>query len=90
MLMSICIISGLDEVQLTDDQYSFQHIKAFGLHNYLTLDIFQNNVVYYIDNSWKVVQVDTEKVHIKNDELKDVAVIILSILQIIELYIYFI
>ncbi|XP_071957823.1 nudC domain-containing protein 1-like isoform X2 [Antedon mediterranea] len=53
-IYSLPIESGIDSVRLRDDQYSYQHVKAFGLHNHLFLDIFNTNNVYYIDEKWHV------------------------------------
>nr|CAG4651951.1 EOG090X08S2 [Triops cancriformis] len=33
----------------SDDQFSYQHIKVFGLHNHLHADPFSSNVAYFID-----------------------------------------
>ncbi|XP_033096259.1 nudC domain-containing protein 1-like [Anneissia japonica] len=46
--------SGIDSVRLRDDQYSYQHVKAFGLHNHLFLDVWHMNSVYYVDEKWHV------------------------------------
>lgn len=48
--------SSIDEVKLRDDEYTFQHMQAFGLTNYLIGDLWNPNCVYYVDSDWKVVQ----------------------------------
>jgi hypothetical protein len=52
-------VSGVSHVEPTSEQYSFQHIRLFGLHNHLYGDPWQNNDVYYfndkgilISNTW--------------------------------------
>ncbi|XP_071785195.1 nudC domain-containing protein 1-like [Asterias amurensis] len=53
---SVNVISGIDEVKLRGDQYTLQHVKAFGIHNHLILDQWHNNCVYYVNQQWKVIQ----------------------------------
>ncbi|XP_077982783.1 nudC domain-containing protein 1-like [Glandiceps talaboti] len=48
--------TGIDEVKLQDNQYSLQHVKAFGVHNYLVLDKWNPNCVFYVDDEWKIQQ----------------------------------
>jgi hypothetical protein len=38
----------------SDDQYSFLHIKVFGLHNHLYGDPWAREDMYYIDKGWRV------------------------------------
>ena len=49
-------LTGIDEVKLRGDQYTLQHVKAFGIHNHLILDQWHNNCVYYVNQQWKVIQ----------------------------------
>ncbi|XP_022082345.1 nudC domain-containing protein 1-like [Acanthaster planci] len=53
---SIDVVCGIDEVKLRNDQYTLQHVKAFGIHNHLVHDQWNPNCVYYIDQEWKVIQ----------------------------------
>lgn len=38
------------EVKLRDDQYTLEHMHAFGMYNYLHCDAWYQDSVYYIDN----------------------------------------
>ncbi|XP_063236052.1 nudC domain-containing protein 1 [Bacillus rossius redtenbacheri] len=40
---------GVDHVLPSDEQYSFLHVKAFGLHNHLYADPWEGNSMYFID-----------------------------------------
>nr|XP_002736164.1 PREDICTED: nudC domain-containing protein 1-like [Saccoglossus kowalevskii] len=53
---SVNVDSGVDEVKLQENQYSLQHVRAFGVHNYLLLDQWNPNSVFYVDDQWKVMQ----------------------------------
>ncbi|XP_070575925.1 nudC domain-containing protein 1-like [Ptychodera flava] len=48
--------SGVDEVKLHENQYSLQHVKAFGIRNYLVTDQWNPHCVFYVDDQWKVKQ----------------------------------
>ena len=48
------IISGLDEVKLSQDEYSLQHIKAFGINNQLISDPWNPHVVFFIGGDWHI------------------------------------
>ena len=50
----ILIFLGLDEVKLTEDQYSLQHIKAFGLNNHLITDPWNPHIVFFLDANWQL------------------------------------
>jgi hypothetical protein len=47
-------ISEVDHVLPSDDQFSFLHVKVFGLHNHLYGDTWAKGDVYYIDKRWRV------------------------------------
>ena len=47
-------LSDVDQVKLTDDQYSYQHVKAFGIHNHLVHDPWNQDTVYFVDSTWSV------------------------------------
>ncbi|XP_038068788.1 nudC domain-containing protein 1-like isoform X2 [Patiria miniata] len=53
---SVDVECGIDEVKLRSDQYTLQHVKAFGIHNHLVHDQWNPNCVFYIDKRWRVVQ----------------------------------
>ncbi|XP_021924914.1 nudC domain-containing protein 1 isoform X2 [Zootermopsis nevadensis] len=44
----------VDHVLPSDDQYSFLHVKVFGLHNHLFGDPWARDDVYFIDKQWRV------------------------------------
>ncbi len=56
------MILGIDAVRLTDNQYSYQHVKAFGINNHLILDEWNTNTVYFVDTNWKVLKVAVQLV----------------------------
>uniref|UniRef100_A0A8C9FRR3 NudC domain-containing protein 1 n=1 Tax=Pavo cristatus TaxID=9049 RepID=A0A8C9FRR3_PAVCR len=43
------------EVKLRDDQYTLDHMRAFGMYNYLHLDSWYQDNVYYIDQFGRVM-----------------------------------
>ncbi|XP_067393496.1 nudC domain-containing protein 1 isoform X1 [Emydura macquarii macquarii] len=54
-----CYQLGLDsavaEVKLRDDQYTLDHLRAFGMYNYLHLDSWYLDNVYYVDQLGRVM-----------------------------------
>jgi hypothetical protein len=54
--------AGPAQVKLRDDQYSFQHVKAFGAANLLLLDPWNQNTVYYVSHDWNVMKTSVEMV----------------------------
>ncbi|KAM6125965.1 LOW QUALITY PROTEIN: nudC domain-containing protein 1 [Pterocles gutturalis] len=54
-----CYQLGLDaavaEVKLRDDQYTLDHMRAFGMYNYLHLDSWSQDNVYYVDQFGRVM-----------------------------------
>ena len=42
-------ISAVAEVKLRDDQYTLEHMHAFGMYNYLHCDSWYQDSVYSID-----------------------------------------
>nr|XP_019606197.1 PREDICTED: nudC domain-containing protein 1 isoform X2 [Rhinolophus sinicus] len=42
--------AAVAEVKLRDDQYTLEHMHAFGMYNYLHCDAWYQDSVYYIDN----------------------------------------
>ncbi|KFQ05160.1 NudC domain-containing protein 1, partial [Haliaeetus albicilla] len=43
------------EVKLRDDQYTLDHMRAFGMYNYLHLDSWYQDNVYYVDQFGRVM-----------------------------------
>ncbi|XP_062987122.1 nudC domain-containing protein 1 [Elgaria multicarinata webbii] len=54
-----CYQVGLDspvaEVKLRDDQYTLDHMRAFGMYNYLHLDSWYQDNIYYVDQLGRVM-----------------------------------
>lgn len=47
--------SAVAEVKLRDDQYTLDHMRAFGMYNYLHLDPWYQDNVYYVDQLGRVM-----------------------------------
>ncbi|XP_047581889.1 nudC domain-containing protein 1 [Lutra lutra] len=47
--------AAVAEVKLRDDQYTLEHMHAFGMYNYLHCDSWYQDSVYYIDNLGRVM-----------------------------------
>uniref|UniRef100_A0A8C0C784 NudC domain-containing protein 1 n=1 Tax=Balaenoptera musculus TaxID=9771 RepID=A0A8C0C784_BALMU len=43
------------EVKLRDDQYTLEHMHAFGMYNYLHCDSWYQDSVYYVDNVGRIM-----------------------------------
>uniref|UniRef100_A0A803YD42 NudC domain-containing protein 1 n=1 Tax=Meleagris gallopavo TaxID=9103 RepID=A0A803YD42_MELGA len=52
--LSFCL-PAVAEVKLRDDQYTLDHMRAFGMYNYLHLDSWYQDNVYYIDQFGRVM-----------------------------------
>lgn len=59
MQTHVCIyfycLSAVAEVKLRDDQYTLEHMHAFGMYNYLHCDAWYQDSVYYIDNLGRIM-----------------------------------
>lgn len=51
---------------LTDEHYSFSHLRAHAVQNLLVLDLWNNesNVVYFVDDSYAVMGLPYDKVYL--------------------------
>ncbi|NXY89711.1 NUDC1 protein, partial [Alcedo cyanopectus] len=49
------LFSAVAEVKLRDDQYTLDHMRAFGMYNYLHLDSWYQDNVYYVDQFGRVM-----------------------------------
>ncbi|XP_032037309.1 nudC domain-containing protein 1 isoform X1 [Aythya fuligula] len=49
------LADAVAEVKLRDDQYTLDHMRAFGMYNYLHLDSWSQDNVYYVDQSGRVM-----------------------------------
>ncbi|XP_004680058.1 PREDICTED: nudC domain-containing protein 1 [Condylura cristata] len=47
--------AAVAEVKLRDDQYTLEHMHAFGMYNYLHCDSWFQDSVYYIDNLGRIM-----------------------------------
>ncbi|XP_077927789.1 nudC domain-containing protein 1 [Halichoerus grypus] len=47
--------AAVAEVKLRDDQYTLEHMHAFGMYNYLHCDSWYQDSVYYVDNLGRVM-----------------------------------
>ncbi|XP_006830708.1 PREDICTED: nudC domain-containing protein 1 [Chrysochloris asiatica] len=47
--------AAVAEVKLRDDQYTLEHMNAFGMYNYLHCDSWYQDSVYYIDNLGRIM-----------------------------------
>uniref|UniRef100_A0A452GGG0 Uncharacterized protein n=1 Tax=Gopherus agassizii TaxID=38772 RepID=A0A452GGG0_9SAUR len=52
------------EVKLRDDQYTLDHMRAFGMYNYLHLDSWYQDNVYYVDQLGRVMNLSVTLVRI--------------------------
>lgn len=52
----------IDRVRLNQNQYSYQHLKAFATFNHLIADPFNSNVIFAIDKLWKVYKINVQLV----------------------------
>ncbi|XP_067323431.1 nudC domain-containing protein 1 [Anolis sagrei] len=51
----VALDSPVAEVKLRDDQYTLDHMRAFGMYNYLHLDSWYQDSVYYVDQLGRVM-----------------------------------
>jgi hypothetical protein len=57
LIKSILInLTGLDVVKLPDSLYSYQHLKAFGIHNHIYLDPWHVDAVFFVDEQWRIMK----------------------------------
>ncbi|XP_051015501.1 nudC domain-containing protein 1 [Acomys russatus] len=47
--------AAVAEVKLRDEQYTLEHMHAFGMYNYLHCDSWYQDSVYYIDNLGRIM-----------------------------------
>nr|CAD7448547.1 unnamed protein product [Timema bartmani] len=62
----------VDHVLPSDDQYSFLHVKAFGLHNHLSADPWSTEYIYFIDKKWKIQRYIHSQTPSRVEELREV------------------
>ncbi|KAF4798115.1 NudC domain-containing protein 1 [Turdus rufiventris] len=61
-------VNAVAEVQLRDDQYTLDHMRAFGMYNYLHLDSWYQDNVYYVDQFGRVMNLSVTLI-VFNEEL---------------------
>ncbi|XP_026987415.1 nudC domain-containing protein 1 isoform X3 [Sagmatias obliquidens] len=70
--------AAVAEVKLRDDQYTLEHMHAFGMYNYLHCDSWYQDSVYYVDNLGRIMNL-TVMLIMFNEELGNPFIIIHSI-----------
>ncbi len=51
----MCLLSAVAEVKLKDSQYTLDHVRAFGMYNYLHIDPWYEDSVYFVDSKGRVL-----------------------------------
>ena len=64
MTYIIAYLTGVDSVKLRDDEYTLQHVKAFGITNHLVLDQWNPENVVYVDNTGSVMMMRVVRVSV--------------------------
>ncbi|MBN3315856.1 NUDC1 protein, partial [Atractosteus spatula] len=54
-IYNIELDAGVAEVKLRDNQYTLDHVRAFGMYNYLHIDPWYEDSVYYVDQMNRVL-----------------------------------
>lgn len=49
--------SAVENLKPNSEQYSFQHMKTFGLHNHLITDPWHSDFTYFISGNLSIFQV---------------------------------
>ena len=60
VVITLFSVLDLDVVKLPDSLYSYQHLKAFGVHNHIGVDPWNNCSVYFVDDKWRVMKAEME------------------------------
>ena len=53
--ISFICFSAVEEVKLKDTHYTLEHMRAFGMYNYLHLDSWYDDSVLFVDCKGRVV-----------------------------------
>lgn len=51
---------SVEHLQPSDQQFSYQHVKTFGLHNHLIDDPFHDEFAYFISNDSQIFEVNVK------------------------------
>ena len=54
----------MGEAYLASSQFSFQHMKAFGSHNHLLKDSYNDDHVYWPTSDGSIIHADVSNVNI--------------------------
>ena len=50
---------------VSNDFYSYQHLKAFGIHNHLFADPWNKDSVWFVDEKWHISKVTMATVRMR-------------------------
>lgn len=54
-IFSLFLLAAVEEVKLKDTQYTLDHMRAFGMYNYLHLDPWYEDSVLFVDCKGRVL-----------------------------------
>ena len=57
--------AAVEEVHLKDTQYTLDHMRAFGMYNYLHLDPWYEDSVFFVDCKGRVLSLTVTLVSFK-------------------------
>ncbi|MGH0174246.1 UNVERIFIED_CONTAM: hypothetical protein FKN15_008439 [Acipenser sinensis] len=77
-IYNIELDAAVAEVKLRDDQYTLDHMRAFGMYNYLHCDPWYEDSVYYIDQLGRILNL-TVTLILFNQDLGEPFIIINSL-----------
>ncbi|KAL0962611.1 hypothetical protein UPYG_G00342580 [Umbra pygmaea] len=60
--------AAVAEVKLKDSQYSLDHVRAFGMYNYLHIDPWYEDSVYFVDCKGRVLNLNVTLVSLLSDK----------------------
>lgn len=64
------LLSAVAEVKLKDSQYTLDHVRAFGMYNYLHIDPWYEDSVYFVDSKGRVLNLTVTLVSLLMSFLK--------------------
>nr|CAG4647181.1 EOG090X08S2 [Megafenestra aurita]SVE92483.1 EOG090X08S2 [Megafenestra aurita] len=63
---------SVEHLQPSDQQFSYQHVKTFGLHNHLIDDPFHDEFAYFISNDSQIFEVNVKSLVSSNPDIHSV------------------
>ncbi len=69
-ISNVCLLSAVAEVKLKDSQYTLDHVRAFGMYNYLHIDPWYEDSVYFVDSKGRVLNLTVTLVSLLMSFLK--------------------